>query len=98
MKLLYTTKLEEYGMGNFTEYRIPAIVVTKKGTIITACESRREAGNDWSGVWITIRRSVDGGKTFSRPVYPHESWDCIRSGQTCDSHMACKRGDKTGFG
>jgi len=73
LKLLYTTKLEEYGMGNFTEYRIPAIVVTKKGTIITACESRREAGNDWSGVWITIRRSVDGGKTFSRPVYPHES-------------------------
>lgn len=75
MKLVYTTKIEEYGAGKFTEYRIPSVTITQKGTVLIAYESRQEAGNDWSGVWITLRRSVDGGKTFGSPVYPHEMPD-----------------------
>lgn len=71
MKLKFTTVVEEFGQGDFEEYRIPAVTVTERGTVVTAFESRREAHNDWAGVWITVRVSRDGGRTFGAPVYPH---------------------------
>ena len=43
-----TTILEKAGIGGYEEYRIPAIAVTDKGTVLTAWESRKETGNDWA--------------------------------------------------
>jgi len=65
-----TTILENYGQGAFTEYRIPAIVVSSEGTILVAYESRENDRNDWANIQITIRRSTDDGQHFSSPLYP----------------------------
>lgn len=46
-------------------YRIPGIVVTKKGTVLVYCEARRSDRGDWGEINILMRRSTDGGKTFS---------------------------------
>lgn len=72
MKLTETTVIEKYGQGEYQEYRIPAVTVTQKGTVLAAYESRMEAGNDWAEVHVTVRRSVDGGKSFGPAVYPAE--------------------------
>ena len=50
-----TTILEKAGIGGYEEYRIPAIAVTDKGTVLTAWESRKETGNDWAECHITVR-------------------------------------------
>ena len=52
------------------EYRIPAIVITNRGTVLIAYESRENARNDWANIHITIRRSTDDGQYFSAPVFP----------------------------
>jgi sialidase-1 len=51
------------GQGGFALYRIPGIVVTAKGTVLTYCEARR-TGGDWADMNILLRRSTDGGKTW----------------------------------
>jgi sialidase-1 len=45
-------------------YRIPAIVVTLKGTILAFCEARQEGRADHGNIDLVVRRSSDGGKTF----------------------------------
>jgi sialidase-1 len=51
--------------GGYRMYRIPGIVVTKKGTVLAYAEARRHSGNDWDTIDIVMRRSTDGGKIFS---------------------------------
>jgi Neuraminidase (sialidase) len=65
--LLTKTKLFEGGEGGYKLYRIPGIVVTRRGTILAYCEARRHTGGDWDTIDILLRRSTDGGKTFSPP-------------------------------
>ena len=42
--------------------------MTAKGTVIAYCEARKKAANDWGTIDLLMRRSVDGGRTFSLPV------------------------------
>jgi sialidase-1 len=56
------------GEGNYLIYRIPGIVVTKAGTILAYAEARASDKGDWNAADILLRRSEDGGKTFSPPV------------------------------
>lgn len=57
------------GDGGYKMYRIPGIVVTEKGTIIAYAEARKYTGSDWDSIDIVMRRSTDGGKTFSPPRF-----------------------------
>ncbi len=53
-----------------TEYslcRIPGIMLTSRGTLVTYGEARRSA-SDWALMDIIIRTSTDGGESFSAPV------------------------------
>ena len=52
------------GVGGYNIYRIPSLLVTPQGTILAFCEAR-EAG-DSSDIDLILRRSEDGGKTWSR--------------------------------
>ena len=52
------------GEGGYKIYRIPGIVVTKQGAILAYAEARN-SGSDWGTIDIVLRRSSDGGKTFS---------------------------------
>src|SRR4051812_49114354 len=62
------TDLWEAGKGGYALYRIPALVATKKGTLLAFCEARKHARSDWGHIDLLQRRSDDGGKTFSDPV------------------------------
>jgi sialidase-1 len=65
---LEKTELFEAGKGGHKLYRIPGIVVTAKGTVLAYCEARKYTGLDWDDIEILLRRSTDGGKTWSEPA------------------------------
>lgn len=53
--------------GGYPLYRIPGIVVTAQGSLVAYCEARKSRG-DWGHIDILIRRSTDGGATWSVPL------------------------------
>jgi len=65
--LLERQSLWEANEGGYSLYRIPGIVVTAKGTVLAYCEARKGSRSDWGTIDIQLRRSTDGGKTFSPP-------------------------------
>ncbi len=52
--------------GGYHVYHIPGILVTTKGSVLAWCEARKKGG-DWDQIDVLMRRSTDGGKTFSEP-------------------------------
>jgi sialidase-1 len=63
--LFEKTDLFEEGKDGFTLYRIPGIVVTAKGTVLAYCEARKFTEADRGEIEIHMRRSTDGGHTWS---------------------------------
>ena len=59
----YQTVLWEQGMGEYNNYRIPALVVTNEGTLLAFCEGR-ESG-DTGDINLLMKRSEDNGMTWS---------------------------------
>ncbi len=55
------------GEEGFNCYRIPAIVCTNRGTLLAFAEGRKNGCGDAGGVDIVVKRSEDGGKTWSKP-------------------------------
>lgn len=53
--------------GGYPLYRIPGIVVTAQGSLVAYCEARKSRG-DWGHIDILVRRSTDGGATWSVPL------------------------------
>jgi sialidase-1 len=64
MQELMKKSLTRYNEGPYPYYRIPGMVVTAKGTIITYFEVRLGDG-DWQTRGVGIRRSEDNGHTWS---------------------------------
>src|ERR1017187_8675171 len=56
-----------HGQGGHSLYRIPALVVTKAGTVLAFCEGRKDSWADTGGIHLMLRRSGDCGKTWSDP-------------------------------
>lgn len=53
----------EKAVGEYTDFRIPGVVSTERGTLIRYCECRKSA-SDWAEIDIKIARSADGGKSW----------------------------------
>jgi sialidase-1 len=53
------------GEGGYFGYRIPALVVTKSGALLAFCEARKSSLNDTGDIDTVLRRSTDGGRTWS---------------------------------
>ncbi len=49
--------------ADYTDFRIPGIVVTERGTLLRYCECRRSS-SDWADIDIKVSRSTDEGKTW----------------------------------
>ena len=56
----------EYGKA--CRYRIPALAVSTKGTILAFAEARRTGGADVGDIDAVVRRSEDGGKTWGPEI------------------------------
>lgn len=50
--------------GGYKTYRIPAAIVTTKGTLLAFCEGRVAGGGDSGEINLLVKRSRDTGKTF----------------------------------
>ena len=53
------------GENGYHTYRIPALVVTTRGTVLAFCEGRRTSPRDMGDIAILVKRSCDHGRTWS---------------------------------
>jgi len=53
------------GQGGYHTYRIPSLIVSKKGVLLAFCEGRKKTRSDTGDIDLLLRRSADGGKTWS---------------------------------
>ncbi len=72
------TVVWQSGQGEYHTYRIPAITVTTKGTVLVFCEGRKKGLSDAGDIDLLCRRSTDNGATWStqQVVWNHESNTC----------------------
>lgn len=58
----------EAGENQIDTYRIPAIVQTNNGTILAFAEARNASSSDTGNIDMVVKRSTDGGKTWSESI------------------------------
>lgn len=75
-------------------HRIPSLVATKNGSLLAFCSARKGKGGDYDPIDIVMRRSADGGKTWSpvQVIVHKENTPCdnpepIVDFQTGEVHM-----------
>lgn len=54
------------GQGGYHTYRIPSLIVSKKGTLLAFCEGRKGGRGDAGDIDLILRRSFDGGKSWNK--------------------------------
>jgi sialidase-1 len=54
------------GRDGYHTYRIPALLVTNKGTLLAFCEGRKRGRGDAGDIDVLLKRSFDGGKTWAK--------------------------------
>ncbi len=54
------------GQDGYHTFRIPSFIVTPKGTLIAICEGRKSGRADSGDIDLVMKRSVDGGATWTR--------------------------------
>ncbi len=67
------------GTEGYKTFRIPAIVKAKNGDLLAFCEGRVHGGADFGDIKIVLKRSSDGGKTWS-PLQVVASNDSLQAG------------------
>ncbi len=60
------------GQEGYHTYRIPAIVVSTKGTVLAFCEGRKTSSADHGDIDLLLRRSFNGGSTWQATQLVHE--------------------------
>ncbi|HHT28649.1 MAG TPA: exo-alpha-sialidase [Firmicutes bacterium] len=63
------------GDGGYHTYRIPAIVVSTRGTLLAFCEGRRNGAADDGDIDLLLRRSYDGGETWRETQLVYDDGD-----------------------
>ncbi len=66
------TDLFTSGQDGYHTYRIPALVLTKKGTLLAFCEGRKTSARDDGDIDLLLRRGVDGGRRWQKTQVVHE--------------------------
>lgn len=56
------------GQDGYHSFRIPALIVTRKGTLLAFCEGRRNSRSDTGDIDLLLKRSSDGGRTWSPSI------------------------------
>jgi sialidase-1 len=66
------------GEDGYNTYRIPALTVTTRGTVLAFCEGRKQSRSDTGDIDLLVKRSTDQGESWSEQVV---IWD--DGGNTC---------------
>lgn len=53
------------GQGGYDTYRIPSLIRTEGGALLAFCEGRKGGSGDTGDIDLLMRRSTDGGRTWS---------------------------------
>lgn len=61
---IFRTNLFVSGTGGYHTYRIPALLMTGKGTLLAFAEGRRGGSGDAGDIDLLLRRSNDQGRTW----------------------------------
>lgn len=66
----YPFKTDVYvsGTDGYAYYRIPAIIKVGDGVLLAFCEGRKSNWRDHGNIDLLVKRSMDGGKTWSRTI------------------------------
>ena len=76
-------RLFSSGQGGYYTYRIPALAVTRNGTVLAFCEGRKKSSDDSGEIDLLLRRSLDNGRHWSEPeIVWHDT------GNTCGNPCA----------
>jgi len=59
------TDVFQAGSEGYHTYRIPAVVRTNSGALLAFCEGRRNSNSDIGDIDLLVKRSKDGGRTWS---------------------------------
>lgn len=54
------------GADGYHTFRIPALLVTPRGTLLAFCEGRKHGRGDSGDIDVVYKRSSDGGRTWSQ--------------------------------
>ncbi|MBI3881930.1 MAG: exo-alpha-sialidase [Verrucomicrobia bacterium] len=72
------TNLFTAGTDGYHTYRIPALLVTAKGSVLAFCEGRKSGSGDHGDVDLVMKRSTDGGRTWSAQQIVYEEGDTAK--------------------
>lgn len=61
----------------YHNYRIPSLLITKKGTILAIMEGREDMNFDHAKNDLVLKRSSDNGETWSKPTVISEAGDNV---------------------
>jgi len=70
------------GSGGYHTYRIPALIRTRQGALLTFCEGRKHGRGDAGEIDLLLRRSTDGGTSWG-PVQIVASQNGMTCGNPC---------------
>lgn len=63
------------GEGGYSNYRIPALITTKDGSLLAFCEARKDDRGDSGNIDMILKRSTDHGRTWSAPIVVWDAGD-----------------------
>ncbi|MEY2880012.1 MAG: hypothetical protein RLZZ15_2392 [Verrucomicrobiota bacterium] len=63
--ILDQTDVFTAGRDGYHTYRIPSIIRAQSGTLLAFCEGRKNSGGDAGDIDLLLKRSTDGGRTWS---------------------------------
>lgn len=68
------TKVDVFagGRDGYHTYRIPALVSTARGTLLAFVEGRKDGRGDHGDIDLLVKRSHDGGRTWTGQAVVHE--------------------------
>lgn len=58
-------ELFKAGEDGYNTFRIPGMVVSKKGTVLAFAEARKNSHRDFGDIDLVVKRSEDGGRSWS---------------------------------
>lgn len=72
-----TIDIFEQNQDGYACFRIPTIVQSKNGTLLAFAEARKNSCSDTGNIDIVLKRSEDGGKTWSKLITVWDDGDNV---------------------